>query len=534
MDNRYCQLILELCPRIISNLDRDADSPTYGSFDRHFWLYHTTDFSNAILQQSGLTLALVYLNDFPGNLYFQRPPIKEWALAAVDYWGKIQHHDGSFDEYWLNERGLPPTVFSTFAVSETVRLLGLTDKQTLWRFKKAADFLGKNKETFASNQEAASVAALYSVYLTTKDEKILKTFLAKLDGLKELQSAEGFFFEQNGADAGYLSTAINYLAWVYKMSGNKQAKEMADRALEFFSYLVQPDGSVGGEYGSRNTEYFLPFGFKALAASNSLAAAVLKKVESYVFSSPFNFPVDDHYLLHYLGPSYALALAETSAAVAEPEPELPFQKKLIKHFPEAGLLVVSQPGVYWLINFKKGGVFKLYSHGRLLANDLGYRLKLKNGKMLFSEYGYEKVVYNLKATAPLVLEIKKFFSPKSYILLSPLKRFAIYFCSLILGRGFRKLVKQAILQKSKISSYQLIRKITLAGNLIVIADKILPSLGQEKLIRANSQSIKVIPSAKFFQITELDNKIRRAIINQPPAVIETTIDLERDEVKVNY
>lgn len=531
MSNHYQQFILKVLVRILSNLDRDPDSPTYGCFDRGFWLYRTKDFPNAILQQNCLTMAVVYLNGFEGNIYYQKSRIKEWALAAVKFWNKIQHIDGSFDEYWKNERGLPPTVFSTFAVSETIRLLGIKDQTFFNSFKKACNFLAKNQETFACNQEVAATASVYSVYLNTQDEDLLQLYKSKLENLKKFQSQEGFFYEQRGADAGYLSVSINYLAWLYQQTGDGQIKEMADKAVEFLSYLIHPDGSLGGEYGSRNTEYLLPAGLKILGSENPLAASILNMAEEY-FKGYDNFPIGDYYLLHYLGPSYALATTQNKPSTQKVE--LPFLKEFVKHFPDAGLLIVSQKNSYLIINIKKGGVFKLYSKGKLLANDLGYRVREKNGRIYFSEYGNENPELKLETEGQIKLEINKLFSLKKYLQMTPIKRFILYLFSTIFGRSFRKLIKKKALISNKGSKYSLIRTIEVTDQLIKISDKISPLVTSGDLIRAVSQSIKIIPSAKFFQVTELDNKLYHKTIPNPPEQIKTVIDLKEDRVEVNY
>ena len=53
--------------RNLSWLDRDEDSPTFGSFDRNFWHYKTTDFNSDILQQGIYALIGLYKKDIPNN-----------------------------------------------------------------------------------------------------------------------------------------------------------------------------------------------------------------------------------------------------------------------------------------------------------------------------------------------------------------------------------------------------------------------------------------------------------------------------------
>ncbi len=111
-NNPYLTLAIQIAPRILSQIDRDPDSPTYGCCDRNFWHYKIRDFPSAILQQAGFGLALLYKFKNSQNPYYNKPQIKEIAFATVRFWSKIQHRDGSFDEYWPNEHGFPPTAFT--------------------------------------------------------------------------------------------------------------------------------------------------------------------------------------------------------------------------------------------------------------------------------------------------------------------------------------------------------------------------------------------------------------------------------------
>ena len=67
----YKKFVLDNVPRLISQLDRDPTSLTYGCFDRNHWQYKIRDFSSIVLQQGTLSLALLYSNSFSGNVYYQ-------------------------------------------------------------------------------------------------------------------------------------------------------------------------------------------------------------------------------------------------------------------------------------------------------------------------------------------------------------------------------------------------------------------------------------------------------------------------------
>ena len=47
-------------PKILTLLDRNVHSPTYGCFDRNFWHYKIIDFPSGMAQEFVLPLALAY------------------------------------------------------------------------------------------------------------------------------------------------------------------------------------------------------------------------------------------------------------------------------------------------------------------------------------------------------------------------------------------------------------------------------------------------------------------------------------------
>ncbi len=64
----YTEYILKTVPKVLSQVDRDRHSKTFGDCDRNHWHLKIRDFSSAILQQTGLTIALLYTVNFPGNV----------------------------------------------------------------------------------------------------------------------------------------------------------------------------------------------------------------------------------------------------------------------------------------------------------------------------------------------------------------------------------------------------------------------------------------------------------------------------------
>ena len=63
-ENPYGDLVLAKIPQLLSSVDRNPYSPTYGCADRAFWHYRTmVDYAAPIHQEIALTLAIALDRD---------------------------------------------------------------------------------------------------------------------------------------------------------------------------------------------------------------------------------------------------------------------------------------------------------------------------------------------------------------------------------------------------------------------------------------------------------------------------------------
>ena len=96
-------------PRLLSRMDREAPSKTYGAFDRTYWSWKFTDFSGSRFQEAIYALTWFYTTPFSGNIYNGNERVHEWIITGFKYWQSLQHADGSFDEAYPYERSLAAT-----------------------------------------------------------------------------------------------------------------------------------------------------------------------------------------------------------------------------------------------------------------------------------------------------------------------------------------------------------------------------------------------------------------------------------------
>lgn len=523
----YGNYVLKNVPRLLSQLDRDKNSYTYGCFDRNHWHYKIRDFTSMVLQQGSLTLAQLYSNDFRDNIYYGNERIKEWAIASINFWMENQLRDGSFDEYWPNEHGYPPTVFSLYSTSETYKILYkyIFNKDDIEAaLIKSCKFIAKHDEEGAQNQEIASIAALYSVYLSINEEWLSKIVEEKLKKVLERQSTEGWFSEYGGADIGYLSVSLNHLAEYYRSSRDKRAFQALKNVVDFVQYFVHPDGTVGGEYGSRNTEYFLPGGLEILAPEYPLAGAIADKLLGNLESCQ-NLPnsVDDRYLSHYFLHSYVSALINYQPRSRSDTPKLPFEiENCERYFEDAGSYVVNNKNYYAVFGLSKG-VLKVFSKTDEIINDCGYVAEIKKGK--FATTNWIDIDYKKTRDKNTFTISSKFYRVTQHRP-SPLKHFLLRVASPIFGKRLIPIMKKQLITRDVVAPITFNRSVTFLDDGILIKDVIKSKTRLEKLSASDGFSLRYVPSSKYFQAKEIKRLYKEETLNNVEGVeIEKYIDI---------
>ncbi|MDM7914939.1 MAG: hypothetical protein QUU85_06690, partial [Candidatus Eisenbacteria bacterium] len=303
----YSDRALAQIPRLLSLQDRNEFSRTYGCFHREYWLCRTVDFPSSIAQFGVHSLALAYATPFPDNPYLGNPKILLWTLAAMEYWTKIQRPDGSFDEFYPNERGWAgPTGFLVYAMADSYRRIEPNvPKELRERFlscvARAARFLAKYDEPgVLANHHAMAVLPIYEAYDLLRDPKLLEGFHVRLDDFLRYCNPEGWCLEYDGADLGYLSATVSFLGKLRKRYSDERIEEVCAKAIEYLSYFVYPGESLGGSMGSRQTLHFYPHGFEPFAPENPVAAAVAETMLGALWSARLVPPEiqEDRYFLY--------------------------------------------------------------------------------------------------------------------------------------------------------------------------------------------------------------------------------------------
>lgn len=392
----YLKELIKAADLILCAQDRDPSSPTYGSFDREYWAWATKDFANIDLQRAIYPLAMLYKTKDALNPYYKKEKLLEWIKAGFDFWCKSQLKDGSFDHLYPHEHSVVGASFTLYEIAEAYLILeGDLDssfkKSLMKKMVKSADFLAVTTEYhgFISNHRAGTCASLYVMYNITKNKNYVKKAEELIDTIEERQSKnDGWFSEYDGADPGYQTLGTYYMANCYRLTKSKRLLEMLRNSIKFIQYFVHPDGTIGGEYGSRNTEIYMPGGFEIMASdipeAESIAEFLLNSIEEGKL--PHLTSMDIRNFVPFMG-TYTCAFLNYSRKGNSPVLPCKRKESFEKYFSDYEIFVKKTEKYYAVLGISKGGVLKVYDlkEKKLLDSSCGYLGTQKNGKMISNQ-----------------------------------------------------------------------------------------------------------------------------------------------------
>jgi hypothetical protein len=199
-----------------------------------------------------------------------------------------------------------------------------------------------------------------------------------------MQHGEGWFAEYHGADIGYSFLTVDLLAHVWKTTRDRELERALEKLLAFLVYFVHPDGTVGGEYGSRATTHCFPYGLELLAAAGEekaqwMIGKIRQALEHDRLLSPLT--VDDTYAAYFYLNSFCQA--GCYGCVCPSPGRLRLGRN--RFFPAAGLLVRENARYYAVVSIRKAGVWQAHDHADRLFGDAGYVAVTAGGKRLSSQ-----------------------------------------------------------------------------------------------------------------------------------------------------
>lgn len=453
------------------NLDRF--SKTHGYADREYWGWKIKDFSNGTMQGAIHALAIAYkLNLFSDTALF-------FEIVNASFLGlrKIKSPKGSLSEAFPNEHSFCVTAIAAFDLLSAINLIqdelpAEKKEKYLSIIEGLISFISQYDEKHAiiSNHIATGVAAIVLWNKLTGNHNTRYKDLLEI--IYTNQSSEGWYKEYEGADPGYQTLCTYYLAEAYLVLKDEKLLNSLKSSIGYLSYFMHPDGSIGGLYGSRNTEVFYPGGFLALMdeipACRAIITQFLKGCESGVHIQPENIDIGNYVPLLN---SYAYAARFEKYFAQDPEP-LPCDTVFELKFPLAGIFIKSTSEYYCIINYKKGGTVKLFDKLRntLDCEDGGLFGQTKS--IMFSSQFYDDSIdfKNSIINTSFYKINNSYPGPLDFIILRFLT--LTLFKNIALGILFKKfIVKMLMTNKNRLNG-SATRKFTFFSDKIRVEEKI--------------------------------------------------------------
>jgi hypothetical protein len=494
-DDTYLLSLIDAMPRIINQIDRNPASPTFGCCDRDFWHYKIVDFACARKQEAALTLALVASIKHPKNPYYDNVMIRGLADAAIRFWSSIQANDGSFSEWYPNEHSFVATAFSLYAITEALIVSRRSPSPKVrYAILDAAHFLANIVERRVQNQESGAIAALHNASVVLQEPIFAAIAKDRMASLVRQQHPEGWFKEYGGPDIGYLSLTMDYVGKYHDKTGDKNAEALIRRAASFMRWFMHPDGSIGGVYTSRNTEYLIPSAFEHVRDENTvrLSSFCHNGVRSGIL--PSCRTLTDRYLM-YNGYTYAQAFLAQRSASVKPSFADPFDKR----FPGCGLRVVDKKSYFIVINEKKGGAF--FFNGKrtgTVVQDSGVAVSI--GRTAFHA-GY---LGSASSSDDGSITVTGSLQPIKGQTLSPIKNAALrifqstFGISGLLSKTVKERLRDRVITPTNRSHSKFSRSIILGDDSVTVSDAVEGVPDGSTLIVGAKQSTQYVPSARLF------------------------------------
>ena len=475
--NPYKKLLQDNLPKLFSLYNLDRCSSTYGYGDRLYWGWKVSDFVNATMQGGVHALAIAIKLDLIDKIEFALEVIDS-AIRAITI---IRSKNGSLQEAYPNEHSFCVTALVAFDVLSAIRHLGsyIMEKQKkeyLSIIRPLIHFITHNNEEHAiiSNHLSTGFAAieLWNT-LTGEASGRGKEFLSVI---YKHQSKEGWYQEYDGADPGYQTLCTYYLFCAYEITKDEDLLKSLIKSGSFLKYFVQPDYTIGGLYGSRNTEVYYPAGIIGLSPLSDDFALIATLLHKGILNGNHIFPqdIDTNNFIPLIN-AYAVAALhyETGRVKIRRTPQAPYKNPFSITFDHAGIYIHSSDRYYAILNYKKGGTLKVFDketevldteHGGIFGH-------LANGKRFSTQHFDEKQNFtNFTVHARFFITNESYPNPVTSVLL---RFFGLtFFHSVYLGNLFKKIIVRMLMTSSKAISGKAIRKFEFTDNKIIVHESI--------------------------------------------------------------
>lgn len=512
-DQSYYDICLK---RLLSSLDRRKFSKSYGCFDKDFWHFKTKSFPSAARQQGIHALALALKFDEQKNDSQQSQYLLECLEAGISYLQSIQKSDGSFDEWYINERGWAgPCAYLLHSLCRTYHLVGNSlspqaSNSIKFIVDKIITHLSKSDEPEVIANHIAIVAA--SVFEASRlfHNPIYEQLYLKMKAyFFKYVDDEGWALEYDGVDLAYMSASISFLSFIHELNQDSEIEEFSKKSLGLFQYFIDQDGLIFGTIGSRNTQTHFYRGIEYWSQYDPIASLISEKYRGVNDIGPLE--QDDHYFIYRVCDLWEAKLLENSIKKVAPS-QLPIEGDEFSLFlRNADIFIKNSKEHYFICHLKKGGASIVYGKSdRKLRSDSGLILKLKNRFFVSEIYNDSfKTLYNEDEG---YISIEGYLSEFQQKYFNILTQVAFNFFMLIFARHrylamrIKSIIKKVLIVKSQCSRTKFSKKIDLNDFRIELKLHNIP-LDSESLLYRGITQLRYVPQSRYFTGSDCTNDL---------------------------
>lgn len=503
--NIYKDILKSNLGKLLNLYDMDSSSPTLGYGDRSYWGWKTSDFANATMQGGVHSLAIA----LKLNLCEDKDLITRTIDQAIRAIPSIQDNKGGLQEAYPLEHSFCVTALVAYDVLSAIQLLELEDTKKMEYLsivEPLIEFISKYDEEHAiiSNHLATAVAAIALWNITAKKQNHRDKELLQI--IYHHQSEEGWHKEYEGADQGYQTLCIYYLSAAFLVTKDNTLKDSIAHSLSFLKYYIHPDNTIGGLYGSRNTEVYYPGGMVALSNIFEDAKLFAKAMKDGIANEAHLLPqdIDAGNYIPLLN-SYAFAALHYEESSTNSEP--PYKTVFEKDFSNAGIFLKSTNSYFAIVNYKKGGTIKVFdkTSNQLDLEDGGLLAIDNRGRKYSTQQFDSSIDFNEREIiASFYLMDKSSLTPMKMILLRFLS--LTVFKSIGLGNSFKKMVVKKLMTGKNKSKAKAIRKFHFTDSKIQISESIASGYHFKSVDHAGKFKAIHMASSGYYTKQTISNK----------------------------
>lgn len=513
--------------RLLTLLDRNSLGSTQGLFDRNYWHFKTADFPSSAKQMGMAALAKLYKYD-PS---FAQPMVLRWIEKSILATAAIQHRDGTFDEWYPNERGWAgPTGYILNACCDTYLIVGhqLSSKYQqvlLQTIDRAAGALVRGGEGHVlTNHTAMAWLALIQarhILETPKFNGAIERFKAEIIG--SFHHDEGWSLEYDGADPGYQTGTLSFLSKGLRLHADPELHAVARASLPFISHFAYPDGTFGGAVGSRHTVNVFFAGLVAFS-TEPIGKALCDHLASGLAKGRIVLPsdLDDHYYIYRLNElldAFIVSLDATPSATSAP---LPFHCEHECFFKKAGIITRRAAGIYSVVSLSRGGALQAWNcdTGKKIAHDNGVIL-ISGGRDYSSlwqgafEFRFENGIATVKG--PLYRVTQKTFGPVTGALFRIVSRFFAF--HMTSARWLKDFIRRVLIMNPRNDAFGFSRKIVFKDDSLQVDTQIVSPHEPDQVLIGGEFWTRYVPQSRHFTILDTDETARPTTLPSPERIV---------------